>query len=107
MPGFDGTGPFGMGPQTGGGFGYCGGRRRIRGAGFGARPFRGRGFGLGRAWRGGRGWAGFGGWGLWGSQTPEEERQAMEDELRLLEERSAYLRERLENRTGTIEENKK
>ena len=23
MPGFDGTGPLGYGPRTGGGFGYC------------------------------------------------------------------------------------
>jgi len=39
MPGFDGTGPRGMGPMTGGGRGFCGpygfGRGRGRGYGFG------------------------------------------------------------------------
>ena len=58
MPGFDGTGPWGAGPMTGGGRGFCytagvgrgwfgrGGRR-----GFGRG--RGRGFGMGRGfgWR--------------------------------------------------------
>jgi len=41
MPGFDGTGPMGRGPLTGGGFGPCG-RGLRRGVG------RGRGFGIGR-----------------------------------------------------------
>ena len=41
MPNFDGTGPRGMGPYTGRGFGYC------RGFGWG----RGRGFGRGYGWR--------------------------------------------------------
>ncbi len=48
MPGFDGTGPLGRGPGTGGGFGPCGvGRFRIRG-------FRG-GYGRGFGWGPGRG----------------------------------------------------
>ncbi|MDH7571075.1 MAG: DUF5320 domain-containing protein [Armatimonadota bacterium] len=39
MPGFDGTGPRGMGPMTGGGRGWCnpywtGGAPAVRGAGF-------------------------------------------------------------------------
>jgi hypothetical protein len=59
MPGFDGTGPSGEGPMTGGGFGYCGtGRRSPLGLGgmglrgrFGAgRGFGGFGRGLGRAY---------------------------------------------------------
>jgi hypothetical protein len=68
MPGFDRTGPMGMGPRTGGGFGLCGpGPARAtyggygRGAGRGLPPWGG---GRGRAWGGGRGggfWAG--GWG--------------------------------------------
>ena len=57
MPGFDGTGPMGAGPLTGGGRGSCGpyGRtygfygRGLRG-GFG--PGRGRGYGRGFGWRG-------------------------------------------------------
>jgi hypothetical protein len=57
MPGFDGTGPSGEGPMTGGGFGYCRpGRRSAYGPGsasfggrFGARRgFSGFGRGLGR-----------------------------------------------------------
>lgn len=59
MPGFDGTGPRGQGPMTGGGFGYCGEGWRVpqwpRGRGvfgeFGVGPG-GRGFsrGVGRAY---------------------------------------------------------
>jgi len=55
MPGFDGTGPQGRGPMTGGARGYCvssrpfgtyyGGRRGFFGRGFG------RGMGRGRGWR--------------------------------------------------------
>ncbi|NLA38423.1 MAG: DUF5320 family protein [Methanomicrobiales archaeon] len=71
MPGFDGTGPGGRGPMTGGGFGYCSpavrgrwppmwGRRipypgPVYGLGRGGMPRGGgwgRGFGRGR----GRGW---------------------------------------------------
>jgi hypothetical protein len=56
VPGFDGTGPRGQGPMTGGGFGYCGAGWRVPqwprgreffgrfGAGLGVRGF-GRGFG--------------------------------------------------------------
>ena len=64
MPGFDGSGPIGEGPMTGGGFGYCGSDRRPRyalrgrpvygrfGAGRGPGFGRGRGFGLGYSyWR--------------------------------------------------------
>ncbi|MFO8010102.1 MAG: DUF5320 domain-containing protein [Dehalococcoidia bacterium] len=55
MPGFDGTGPLGMGPMTGGGRGFCNpwgaGRGWFgRGRGFGRGPGFGRGRGMG--WRG-------------------------------------------------------
>jgi hypothetical protein len=79
MPGFDGTGPIGMGPMTGGGRGFCAmpyGGHRPYGYGFQApycpptgmypfygRPFYGPVFGAGRGgipWGGGRGRA-FGG----------------------------------------------
>ena len=43
MPGFDGTGPQGQGPMTGGGFGRC-----TDNAGYGMRPRFGRGGGWGR-----------------------------------------------------------
>lgn len=58
MPGYDGTGPRGEGPMTGGGFGYCTGgfwprfgrtRGFGRGGGLGRGLGRGRGYGLG--WR--------------------------------------------------------
>lgn len=49
MPGFDGTGPSGEGPMTGGGFGYCNPAR----AGYG-RPY-GRGYGYDRGFGFGRG----------------------------------------------------
>ncbi len=64
MPGGDRTGPEGMGPMTGGGFGYCAGNDRpgypvnAGGRGFGrgfgrGRGFFGRPFGLGMARRNG------------------------------------------------------
>lgn len=62
MPRFDGTGPRGVGPMTGGGRGYC------NPAWAGNRPLYGRQFGYGRGYRG-RGFRrGFGpgndrGWG--------------------------------------------
>ena len=61
MPGLDRTGPMGMGPRTGGGFGLCGPgpvvgrgagyRGAFFGAGRGGYPYGG---GRGRAWGGGR-----------------------------------------------------
>jgi hypothetical protein len=59
MPGFDGSGPLGEGPMTGGGFGYCGSGRRAsygaRGRGFQSRSDMGRGFGFVRGRSFGRG----------------------------------------------------
>lgn len=50
MPGFDGTGPMGQGPMTGGGRGYCAVPVNTAGTGFigGGRGFFGRGGGRGR-----------------------------------------------------------
>lgn len=61
MPGGDRTGPAGVGPRTGGGWGYCGGFGM---PGFANRGL-GRGFGMGFGWgRGAWGWGrGFGGGG--------------------------------------------
>ncbi|MBN2583782.1 MAG: DUF5320 domain-containing protein [Planctomycetes bacterium] len=59
MPGYDGTGPMGMGPRTGGGFGFCP-------PGVGVAPAAGYVRGLGRGglpWGGGRGFGGGRGWG--------------------------------------------
>jgi len=51
MPGFDGTGPQGLGPMTGGARGYC----TPAGAGYGFSYGRGFGFGRGRGFRRGFG----------------------------------------------------
>ena len=63
MPGFDGTGPMGQGPMTGGGRGFCavpgGYAPGFFGLGRGGLPWgggRGRGFGGGRGWGRGMGW---------------------------------------------------
>ncbi len=50
MPGYDGTGPVGMGPGTGGGFGPCGAGRG-RAGWFGRGYGRGMGRGFGRGFR--------------------------------------------------------
>jgi len=70
MPGLDGTGPMGMGPRTGGGFGFCPPGSGpapyaygVRGLGRGGLPWgggRGFGFGGGRGWRRGYGRARWG-----------------------------------------------
>lgn len=104
MPGFDGTGPRGMGSMTGGGFGYCTGfapARRPFGGAFG-RGFRcgmgyghGRGFGRGyRAWRGPVGSGAVPAAPRW---TPSDEAAALREEIRfhqqMLEEIQAHLAE--------------
>ncbi len=59
MPGFDGTGPRGAGPMTGGGCGFCVvpgyGLMQGYGAGYGWSAWGGRGRGLGRGMRRGMG----------------------------------------------------
>ncbi|MFC1963995.1 DUF5320 domain-containing protein [Chloroflexota bacterium] len=51
MPGFNGSGPMGMGPMTGGGWGFCNPRRDFSQpfGGYGLRP-RGRGYARYGAW---------------------------------------------------------
>lgn len=63
MPGFDGTGPRGMGPMTGGGRGFCNPYGPIYGMGFGWPVWGGRGGWYGRGMGMGRG-IGFGR-GMW------------------------------------------
>lgn len=67
MPGFNGTGPMGMGPRTGRGFGPCG-------LGLGWR----RRFGPDRGMRRYFGWT-------W-PQTPEDQKQALADYKKALQE---------------------
>lgn len=110
MPGFDGTGPLGEGPMTGGGFGYCGTRRRpgyaLRdravygrfGAGRGLGFARGRGFGRGVG-------RGYGYWSPWRSYgqplalDPKAELAEVQQEANYLR---AYLKD-LEARIGELE----
>jgi len=106
MPGFDGTGPRGMGPMTGGGRGFC----VAPVAGARPRPF-GRRF-LGRG--GGRGWrnmyyaTGLPGWVRGGYGYPaygmgyapdfskEEESVMLKEEAELLKEELKAIQERLD-----------
>lgn len=92
MPGFDGAGPRGEGPYSGGGFGRCGRARRGRqdevlGVGRGGAP---RGGGRGHCHGGGRsdreGWQGRN----W--DRPDDSR----DRLRDMEEENRSLRRRIE-----------
>jgi len=120
MPGFDGSGPRGMGPRTGGGRGFCspgygpyygagtpyqtppGGYGPARGAGQGGIPWGG---GRGRAYGGGRR-----GWYPEGSAVPQGSPQdagygpAPEEELHFLKSREAFLRQELEQLSKRIEE---
>lgn len=105
MPGFDGTGPRGMGPMTGGGRGFC----VAPVAGIRTRPFGRRFFGRG----GGRGRrnmyyaTGLPGWARAGYDYPafgmgytpdlseKEETQILKEESELLKEELEAIQERL------------
>ncbi len=91
MPRFDGTGPHGNGPRTGGGRGDCA-PGEVRGAGRAGRPFGG---GRGRCWGGGRR-AGFGRAQTIGAAAPETDTQSLKARADALEAELEKLRERLE-----------
>jgi hypothetical protein len=121
MPGFDGTGPMGMGPRTGGGFGLCppgAGPAQwgylpgiVYGVGRGGIP---RGGGRGRAFGGGRGrwWMGGSpyGWNPYGAMAPypaiqpQDEKQYLESQVAYLEEQLAALRQRIDELHAKTEE---
>jgi len=98
MPGFDGTGPRGQGPMTGGGRGYC-----VMPAGEVARPF---GTGVYGGKVGGRGWRNcFYATGLPGWMRAQRGMQAFggvgrvlskEDELSSLKSQAEYLKKELD-----------
>jgi hypothetical protein len=86
MPGFNGTGPAGRGPGTGGGFGPCRTNYfqpgRARGGGY---------YGRGAGWG-----AGFGPCRWWvGSQSPEDEKAFLNDQAVQLKAELAGLEQRI------------
>jgi len=117
MPGGDRTGPWGAGPMTGRGAGYCAGYSvpgySNTGYGYGRR--RGRGFGRGR----GRGWYGYPqpGYGqpvapqvypaVVQQQAPEQEIVNLENYQKDLVADKADLEKEMENVQNRIEELKK
>ena len=118
MPGFDGTGPQGLGPMTGGGRGFCalpaGAAARPAGA-FGAGAV---GYGMGRGRRGGgrgyRNWfyaTGMPGWARAQAGMPAfggaNFSASVADEKAFLKQRADYLKselEALEVRIKSLEE---
>jgi hypothetical protein len=102
MPGFDGTGPRGMGPMTGGGRGYCAvslnsaGRRPL-----GRRGFYGRGGGRGfrNCWSA----VSFPGWGVSG----EDEVTALKDQADLLKQQLQDIEARLHAMEASHESDQK
>lgn len=101
MPGFDATGPRGMGPATGRGRGPCGtgmrrGVGRSGGPGFGGGAF-GRG-GQGPGWAGTGSPVGYGARGLGSFETGEVSASGIPpDEIKTLREEAAYLKRELES----------
>jgi uncharacterized protein DUF5320 len=123
MPRGDRTGPWGGGPRTGRGLGYCTGNDRPgymqAGPGLGL----GGGMGLRRGWGGGRGWGrGFGGYGrarygFWGrgygagpwatgwgapmpAPVPEEEVSDLKAQATWLQEQMDMIQARMDELTG-------
>ncbi len=122
MPGFDGTGPMGMGPRTGGGFGFCPPGTGpapagyapgvVYGVGRGGIP---RGGGRGRAFGGGRGrwwWARspyaappYAAAVPYPTAAPLDEKAFLENQVMYLEQQLTAIRDRLaEIGTQTTEE---
>ena len=99
MPGFDGTGPMGMGSMTGGARGWCNpyGRSFAQG---GLGPWFGWGRGRGRGFRhmywatGMPGWMRFGPDGPWG--FPSAAPYTREEEMAFLKDQAASLKDRLD-----------
>ena len=110
MPGGDRTGPWGAGPMTGRGAGFCAGYA-VPGA---MNPV-GRGYGLGRGWGGGGRWGyrhwyhatGLPGWvraGYGPAFGPAPAAPTIEQDATYLENQAAWLRGELETLEGRLAE---
>ena len=105
MPRGDRTGPMGQGPMTGRAAGYCAGYNV---PGYmnpvGGRGFLGRGLGLGRGWgRGfGRGYYPYTGYAPYypyptpAPYTPENEKQDLDNQLKIMKDEMKSIEKRLE-----------
>ena len=96
MPGFDGTGPKGMGPMTGGGRGYCAVPVKDWKGPYGGRGF-GRGRGRGRGWGRGYGrrrdWFGF---QPYASEiTSQQETDMLKEEARFMQDEINSINQRI------------
>ena len=118
MPGFDGTGPLGQGPRTGGGRGFCPpvagpyayGAPVVYGVGRGGRP---RGGGCGRTFGGGRGR----GWWYWQAYpvapayppafqpTKEQEIEGLKEQAEWMQDQLSQINARLNELTAKQPEN--
>ncbi len=102
MPGFNGTGPRGQGPRTGGGFGYCypvagqtDGQDQVYGVGRGGVP---RGGGRGRGRHAGRGRM------VAGAPTPitpAEELAQLQQQSQAMQQQLTVIQSRIEELTAT------
>ncbi len=104
MPRGDRTGPAGMGPMTGRGAGYCAGYN-VPGFmnAYGGRMGAGFGRGRGRWWgapppaAGGGSWApSYGGYPYAPSYSAEQEKEALQNQVKFFEDQLAALREHIE-----------
>ena len=97
MPGFDGTGPQGLGPMTGGARGYC----TPAGAGYGFSYGRGFGFGRGRDYYPAGGWNGpvaYGAtYGTPYAMKPEDEINMLRDEAGAIKNELDAINKRIED----------
>lgn len=91
MPGFNGTGPNGMGPMTGRGMGYCNNNNTGAGRGMGRSVGFGRGMGRGMGFGRGMGRSmGFGGGFFPGNFMSAKEEEAMlKERLKAVQEEIA------------------
>ena len=107
MPGFDGTGPRGLGPMTGGGRGFCnpymgGMRSPFMGRGFGMGGGFGRGFGMGRGM--GRWWMWQMPFSAWTGMPPLGPPMPLDQELNFFKSQAEMLRQQLEQINARVTE---